>query len=182
MVKWPPYLRDGRFLSFATATQFIGGIVRTILTLFLAGYCYQYLSKNPSSKQHWETRQHHRLAHDYFRCLAGTCGGTLENQFILMSLTRHPSTGCRSMGRRYFPSGQSLVFTSQNNRFRLNYGLYCLSVSLLRIASVAMILISGLPIALQYIDTWNGLSRHWLRQFINGKSYFTGYRFWVLPG
>ncbi|MCX7102136.1 MAG: copper resistance protein, partial [Methylobacter sp.] len=36
--RWP-------FPEFAGTTQFIGGIIRTLLTLILATYCYRYLSK-----------------------------------------------------------------------------------------------------------------------------------------
>jgi putative copper resistance protein D len=39
------------FPEFADTTQFIGGIIRTILTVLLAGYCYQYLRNNPFSKE-----------------------------------------------------------------------------------------------------------------------------------
>ncbi|MSS76061.1 MAG: copper resistance protein, partial [Methyloglobulus sp.] len=46
--RWP-------FPEFASTTQFIGGIVRTLFVLILAGYCYFYLRNNHGSKQHWLT-------------------------------------------------------------------------------------------------------------------------------
>ena len=78
--RWP-------FPEFASTTQFIGGIVRTILTIFLAGFCYQYLRKNPFSKQHWITAGVIALPMIISGAWLVHAAGRFENQFILMSLT-----------------------------------------------------------------------------------------------
>ncbi|MFA6164170.1 MAG: copper resistance protein, partial [Methylobacter sp.] len=78
--RWP-------FPEFADTTQFIGGIVRAVLTVFLAGYCYQYLSKNPFSKQHWITASIVALPMIISGAWLVHAAGRFENQFILMSLT-----------------------------------------------------------------------------------------------
>jgi len=148
--RWP-------FPEFAGTTQFIGGIVRTILTVVLAGYCYQYLSKYPFSKTHWTTAVVVALPMIISGAWLVHAAGRFENQLILMSLTVvHQLAAAAWIGGIF--QLVNLWLLRQSNQVPAELWPVMLSrFSKFGIASVALILISGLPIALQYIDTWNGL-------------------------
>ena len=148
--RWP-------FPEFADTTQFIGGIVRTILTVVLAGYCYQYLSKNPFSKTHWTTAVVVALPMIISGAWLVHAAGRFENQLILMSLTVvHQLAGAAWIGGIFQLVNLWLLRQSKQVPAEL-WPVMLSRFSKFGIASVALILISGLPIALQYIDTWNGL-------------------------
>ncbi len=148
--RWP-------FPEFAATTQFIGGIVRTILTLFLAAYCYRYLRKNPFSKQHWISAGLVALPMIISGAWLVHGAGRFENQFILMSLTViHQLAAAAWIGGVFQLVNLWLLRSGKRIPAEL-WPLLLKRFSVFGIASVAMILISGLPIALQYIDTWNGL-------------------------
>jgi len=148
--RWP-------FPEFADTTQFISGIVRTILAVFLAGYCYQYLSKNPFSKTHWTTAVVVALPMIISGAWLVHAAGRFENQFILMSLTViHQLAAAAWIGGIFQLVNLWLLRQSKQVTAEL-WPVMLRRFSKFGIASVAMILISGLPIALQYIDTWNGL-------------------------
>lgn len=148
--RWP-------FPEFAETTQFIGGIIRTVLAVFSAGYCYQYLSKNPFSKQHWITAGILALPMIISGAWLVHGAGRFENQVFLMSLTViHQVAAAAWIGGIFQLVNLWLLRSSK----QVADGLWPLMLKRFTkfgIASVAMILISGLPIALQYIDTWNGL-------------------------
>ena len=148
--RWP-------FPEFAGTTQFIGGIIRTLLTVFLAGYCYQYLSKNPASKAHWTLAATVALPMIISGAWLVHAAGRFENQFVLMSLTViHQLAAAAWIGGIF--QLVNLWLLRQNNQVAADlWPLMLRRFSKFGIASVAMILISGVPIALQYIDTWNGL-------------------------
>lgn len=148
--RWP-------FPEFAATTQFIGGIVRTVLTLFLAAYCYRYLRKNPFSKQHWLSAGLVALPMIISGAWLVHGAGRFENQFILMSLTViHQLAAAAWIGGVFQLVNLWLLRSGKQVSVEL-WPLLLKRFSVFGIASVAMILISGLPIALQYIDTWNGL-------------------------
>jgi len=148
--RWP-------FPEFAATTQFIGGIVRTVLTLFLAAYCYRYLRKNPFSKQHWISAGLVALPMIISGAWLVHGAGRFENQFILMSLTViHQLAAAAWIGGVFQLVNLWLLRSGKRIPAEL-WPLLLKRFSVFGIASVAMILISGLPIALQYIDTWNGL-------------------------
>ncbi|MCK9634750.1 MAG: CopD family protein [Methylobacter tundripaludum] len=148
--RWP-------FPEFASTTQFIGGLVRAVLTVFLAGYCYQYLSKNPFSKRHWITASIVALPMIISGAWLVHGAGRFENQFILMSLTVvHQLAAAAWIGGVFQLVNIWLLRSSKQVPAEL-WPVLLKRFSTFGIASVAMILISGLPIALQYIDTWNGL-------------------------
>jgi putative copper resistance protein D len=147
--KWP-------FPEFAETTQFNGGLIRTVLTLLLAGYVYLYLRKNPFSKQHWLTAGFIAIPMIVSGAWLVHAAGRFENQASLMTLTvAHQLAAAAWIGgvfqlvNIWFLRRQQLVpaelWPTMLKRF-----------SMFGMASVAMILITGLPIALQYIDTWNG--------------------------
>jgi copper resistance protein D len=148
--RWP-------FPEFAGTTQFIGGIVRTILTLFLAGYCYLYLSKNPFSKEHWTTAVVVSIPMIISGAWLVHAAGRFDNQFILMTLTViHQLAAAAWVGGIFQLVNLWLLRQDERIPAKL-WPLMLGRFSKFGIASVAMILISGLPIALQYIDSWNGL-------------------------
>jgi len=148
--RWP-------FPEFAATTQFIGGIIRTLLTVVLAAYCYRYLRKNPFSKQHWISAAIVALPMLISGAWLVHGAGRFENQLLLMSLTVvHQLAAAAWIGGVF--QLVNLWFLRNSNRIPAElWPLLLKRFSKLGIASVAMILISGLPIALQYIDTWNGL-------------------------
>jgi len=148
--RWP-------FPEFADTTQFIGGIVRTVLTVFLAGYCYQYLRKNPFSKQHWIAAGIVALPMIVSGAWLVHGAGRFENQITLMSLTViHQLAAAAWVGGVFQLVNLWLLRNGKQVPATL-WPLLLKRFSTFGIASVTMILISGLPIALQYIDTWNGL-------------------------
>jgi putative copper resistance protein D len=148
--RWP-------FPEFADTTQFIGGIIRTVLTVFLAGYCYQYLSKNPFSKQHWITAGIVALPMIISGAWLVHGAGRFENQFTLMSLTVIHQLAAAAWIGGVFQLVNLWLLRNGNQVPATLWPLLLKRFSTFGIASVVMILISGLPIALQYIDTWNGL-------------------------
>ncbi len=148
--RWP-------FPEFSDTTQFIGGIVRTILTLFLAGYCYLYLSKNPFSKERWTTAVVVSIPMIISGAWLVHAAGRFDNQFILMSLTViHQLAAAAWVGGIFQLVNLWLLRQGERIPAKL-WPLMLGRFSKFAMTSVAMILISGLPIALQYIDTWNGL-------------------------
>jgi putative copper resistance protein D len=148
--RWP-------FPEFADTTQFIGGIVRTLLTLFLASYCYRYLSKNPYSKQHWINAGIVALPMIISGAWLVHGAGRFENKPLLMSLTViHQMAAAAWIGGIFQLVNLWMLRSNKQVPTELWPSLLK-RFSKFGIASVAMILISGLPIALQYIDTWNGL-------------------------
>lgn len=148
--RWP-------FPEFAGTTQFIGGIVRTLLTLVLASYCYQYLSKNPSSRTHWTTAVIVALPMIISGAWLVHAAGRFDNQLVLMSLTViHQLAAAAWIGGIFQLVNLWLLRQSKQVPAEL-WPLMLRRFSNFGIASVAVILISGLPIALQYIDSWNGL-------------------------
>ncbi|TAK61392.1 CopD family protein [Methylobacter sp.] len=148
--RWP-------FPEFADTTQFIGGIIRTILAVFSAGYCYQYLSKNPFSKQHWITAGILALPMIISGAWLVHGAGRFENQITLMSLTVIHQVAAAAWIGGIFQLVNLWLLRSSNQVAEGLWPLMLKRFTKFGIASVAMILISGLPIALQYIDTWNGL-------------------------
>jgi copper resistance protein D len=148
--KWP-------FPEFAGTTQFIGGLVRTLLVLLVAGYCYVTLRQNPDSKQRWLTANLLALPMIISGAWLVHGAGRFENQLFLMSFTvLHQVAAAVWIGsvfqlvnlwllryRRKVPD----TLWPQLLRTFSPYGM----------AAVAAILLSGLPIALQYIDSINGL-------------------------
>ena len=148
--RWP-------FPEFAYTTQFIVGIIRTILTLFLAGYCYRYLSNHPFSQQHWIIAAVAALPMIISGAWLVHAAGRFENQYLLMTLTViHQLAAAAWIGGIF--QLVNLWLLRQSKQIPAEYW----PVMLRRffgfgIAAVAMILISGLPMASQYINTWNGL-------------------------
>ncbi|MGZ5006279.1 MAG: copper resistance D family protein [Methylobacter sp.] len=148
--RWP-------FPEFADTTQFIGGLIRTALTLFLAAYCYQYLSKHPFSKKYWIGSGIAALPMVISGAWLIHGAGRFENQQTLMSLTViHQLAAAAWIGGIFQLVNLWLLHSAKQVSVEL-WPLLLKRFSAVGIASVAMILISGLPMALEYIGTWNGL-------------------------
>jgi putative copper resistance protein D len=148
--RWP-------FPEFAGTTQFIGGLIRTILTVFLAGYCYRYLSRNPFSKAHWTTAAVAALPMIISGAWLAHAAGRFENRGLLMTLTViHQLAAAAWIGGVF--QLVNLWLLHQGKQVSADYWPTMLRrFSMFGMVAVAMILLSGLPMALQYIDTWNGL-------------------------
>ncbi|MEY3807648.1 MAG: hypothetical protein RI893_624 [Pseudomonadota bacterium] len=148
--RWP-------FPEFAGTTQFIVGMVRTLLTVLLATYCYGYLRHNPTSKKHWITAGILALPMIISGAWLVHGAGRFENQIALMSLTViHQLAAAAWIGGIF----QLLTLWLLRKRKQVPAELWPILLKkffVFGIASVAMILLSGLPIALLYIDTWDGL-------------------------
>lgn len=148
--RWP-------FPEFASTTQFIGGVIRTALALVLAFYCQRVLHHHADSKSHWITACLVALPMIVSGAWLVHAAGRFDNKALLMSLTvAHQLAAAAWIGgvlqlvnvwllkdRAQVPAE---IWPFLLKRFS-NFG----------IASVSLILISGTPIALQYITTWNGL-------------------------
>jgi len=147
--RWP-------FPEFAETTQFIGGNIRAGLTLLLASYCYIYLRKNPFSKQVWIIAGLVALPMIISGAWLVHAAGRFDNRVTLMGLTViHQLAAAAWVGGVL--QLVNLWFLRRNQLVPV--GLWPLLLhrfSKFGIVSVLIILISGLPIALQYINTWNG--------------------------
>ncbi|MDD2725181.1 MAG: CopD family protein [Methylovulum sp.] len=148
--KWP-------FPEFAQTTQFIGGVIRAGLTLLLAGYAYRYLGKNPRSKQHWYNAGFIALPMLFSGAWLVHAAGRFDNRFMLMSLTViHQLAAAAWIGGVFMLV--NLWFLKSKHEIATDlWPLLLKRFSLFGLIAVAMILVSGLPIAWQYIDSWNGL-------------------------
>lgn len=148
--RWP-------FPEFAGTTQFIGGLVRTFLTLILAAYCFLRLRKHPYSQQHWQTAGLVALPMIISGAWLVHAAGRFENKDVLMSLTViHQLAAAAWIGGVF----QLVNLWLLNQKKLIQSDLWPVMLkrfSRFGMVSVAIILISGTPIALQYIDTWNGL-------------------------
>ena len=148
--RWP-------FPEFAGTTQFMGGIVRTVLAVFLAGYCYRFLCRHPFSKTHWIIAAVAALPMIISGAWLVHAAGRFENQYPLMTLTViHQLAAAAWIGGIF--QLVNLWLLRQSKQIPADYWPVMLRrFTQFGIAAVAMIVISGLPIALQYINTWNGL-------------------------
>lgn len=148
--RWP-------FPEFAATTQFIGGIIRSSLVLVLAGYCYSYLSSNPASKKHWQTANLLALPMIVSGAWLVHAAGRFDEQVFLMVLTvLHQVAAAIWIGSVF----QLVNIWLLRHRRKIPDTLwprFLRQFSPYGMAAVAGIFLSGLPIALQYIDTWNGL-------------------------
>jgi putative copper resistance protein D len=148
--KWP-------FPEFAQTTQFIGGMIRAGLTFLVAFYAYRFLSQNPHSKTHWENTGLLALPMLISGAWLVHAAGRFDKQFMLMSLTViHQIAAAAWIGGVFMLI--NLWFLRRNNAVAAQLWPELLKrFSLFGWVAVLMILVSGLPIAWQYIDSWNGL-------------------------
>lgn len=148
--KWP-------FPEFAATTQFIGGIVRALLTLALAVYCYTFLRHQKRSKRHWLNAIWVALPMIISGAWLVHGAGRFENQAFLMSLTVLHQVAAAIWIGSVFQLVNLWLLSYQEKVSDLLWPQLLHRFSPYGIGAVIAITLSGLPIALQYIDTWNGL-------------------------
>jgi len=150
-------LEKSPFPEFAQTTQFIGGLIRAVLTLVLASYVYHFLKNNVFSKTHWQIAGLVSVPMIISGAWLVHGAGRFENQITLMILTViHQVFAAAWIGGVF----QLLNVWQLVKIHQLSsdcWGRLLKKFSLLGVISVVGILISGFPIAFQYIDSWNGL-------------------------
>ena len=148
--RWP-------FPEFAETTQFIGGLVRTVFILTVAGYCYFKLRHNLFSKRHWVTANLLAIP----MLIAGAwlvhAAGRFEDKGYLMSLTVFHQVAAAIWIGSVFQLVNLWLLRHQRKIPETLWPRLLKAFSPYGMAAVVGILVSGLPIALEYIDTWNGL-------------------------
>ena len=150
-------LEHSPFPEFAETTQFIGGIIRTVLTLVLATYVYLVLRQHPYSRQHWITTGIVALPMIISGAWLIHGAGRFENQYFLMAFTVfHQLAAAAWIGGVFQLVNLWLLREKQLVSVEC-WPLLLERFSKFGIASVAAILFSGVLMTLQYIDTWNGL-------------------------
>ncbi len=147
--KWP-------FPEFADTTQFIGGVIRATLTLALAGYCYFVLSKNPYSKQCWQTACLVALPMVISGAWLVHAAGRFDNPAPLMALTVIHQLGAAAWIGGVFHLVNIWLMRSQQQIPDHLWPTLLKRFSIFGMISVGIILSTGLPMAFQYIDSWNG--------------------------
>ena len=148
--RWP-------FPEFAETTQFIGGVIRTVLALALACYCRQILHHHADSKPHWVIAGAVALPMIISGAWLVHAAGRFDNKALLMALTvAHQLAAAAWIGGVL----QLVSVWLLKDRGQIQADLWPFLLkrfSIFGMASVSLLLISGAPIALQYITTWNGL-------------------------
>ena len=148
--RWP-------FPEFAETTQFVGGLIRALFILVLAGYCFLFLKENTYSKKHWVIALLVAIPMIVSGAWLVHAAGRFDNQAVLMTLTViHQLAAAAWVGGVF----QLLnVWSLKKNKHVSNqlWPLMLSRFSVFGMASVLVILLSGLPMALQYIYSWNGL-------------------------
>ena len=150
-------LEKSPFPEFAETTQFIGGLTRATLAFVFASYVYHILKLNPFSKSHWLTASLLTVPMIISGAWLVHGAGRFENQTVLMSLTviHQVATATWIGGVLQLLNVWRLV---KLNKLSTNHWRQLLKkFTVLGSISVAVILLSGIPLAFQYIDSWNGL-------------------------
>jgi putative copper resistance protein D len=147
--KWP-------FPEFANTTQFKGGMIRMLFTVLLAGYCYLSLRKNSYSRHHWITATVIALPMVISGAWLVHAAGRFEHQLLLMSLTVIHQLAAAAWIGGVFQLVNLWRLQSGKQISAESWPLLLHRFSALGMASVTLILLSGIPIAYQYIDSWNG--------------------------
>ncbi len=150
-------LEQSPFPEFAETTQFIGGVIRTILTLVLAGYCQWQLSKNPYSKKYWQTAAVVALPMIISGAWLVHAAGRFENTYPMMALTVLHQLAAAAWVGGVFHLVNIWFLRDQNQVAKELWPTFLKRFSRYGMVAVAGILATGLPMALSYIDSWNGL-------------------------
>ncbi len=148
--RWP-------FPEFAETTQFIGGLTHASLTFLLVSYFFLFLRKNPDSKVNWLIA----LLVAFPMVVSGAwlfhAAGRFDNQGVLMSLTVIHQLAAAVWVGGVLQLVNLWVLRKDKQVSEQLWPKMLSRFSVLGISAVIVILLSGLPIALQYIDNWNGL-------------------------
>ncbi|MDD1612993.1 MAG: CopD family protein [Methylococcaceae bacterium] len=148
--RWP-------FPEFASTTQFIGGVIRTLLALALAIFCQRVLHHHADSKKHWFAAGILALPLVISGAWLVHAAGRFDDKATLMALTvAHQLAAAAWIGGVLQLVGVWLLKSREQIQADL-WPFLLKRFSIFGIASVSLLLLSGTPIALQYITTWNGL-------------------------
>lgn len=150
-------LEKSPFPEFAETTQFIGGLIRAVLILILASYVYYFLKNNPKSKTLWYRTGLISVPMIISGAWLVHGAGRFENQTTLMVLTVIHQVAAAAWIGGVFQLLNVWTLVKSHQLSTDAWGRLLRQFSILGIVSVAVILISGVPLALQYIDSWNGL-------------------------
>ncbi len=144
------------FPAFADTIQFQAGLWRAGLALLLAAYAFFYLRKDPYSEQEWQVTATVSLPVIIAGAWLVHGAGRFEDSGYLMTMTvLHQLAAAAWIGGIF--QLVNLWFLQRNQRISDKLWPMLLGrFSTLGITSVAVLLISGIPLALGYIDTWNG--------------------------
>lgn len=148
--RWP-------FPEFAETTQFIGGLVRTVLTLALTAYCHYFLRNNLLSKRHWLIANLLTLPMLISGAWLVHAAGRFDERWYLMSLTVVHQIAAAIWIGCVFQLVNIWLMRQQRKVADTLWPRLLREFSPYGMAAVVGILVSGLPIALKYINTWNGL-------------------------
>ena len=147
--RWP-------FPEFAHTTQFIGGMIRMILALLLAYYCHRHLSAASFSRYSWSTAATLAVPLVVSGAWLVHGAGRFEDTALLMALTVIHQLAAAAWIGGVFQLVNLWLLRQQEKVPAELWPDLLRRFSTLGIASVAVILASGVPLALKYFDSWNG--------------------------
>ncbi len=147
--RWP-------FPAFAHTTQFQAGLVRGLFAMALAFYIHKWLRNDFRSKQYWLNSLLLALPMVISGAWLVHGASRLEDRGLLMSFTViHQVSAAVWVGSVF----QLLSVWRLKKKQQIKEELWSVLLwrfSPMGIGAVLALLLSGLPIALYYIDTWNG--------------------------
>jgi len=149
-------LETSPFPEFAGTTQFIGGVIRTALALVLAGYCQWQLSKNPYSKKYWQTAAVAALPMIVSGAWLVHAAGRFEYAVPMMAATVLHQLAAAAWVGGVFHLVNIWWLRDKNRIAKELWPTLLKRFSRYGLAAVAGIVATGLPMALSYIDSWNG--------------------------
>jgi len=144
------------FPEFAETTQFIGGVIRAVLALVLAGYCKWVLSKNPYSKKYWQTAAAVALPMIVSGAWLIHAAGRFEYTYPMMAMTVLHQVAAAAWVGGVFHLVNIWTLRDKHRIAKELWPTFLKRFSRYGMVSVAAILATGLPMALSYIDSWNG--------------------------
>lgn len=149
-------LEKSPFPEFAETIQFVGGVIRIILTLILASYCHWVLSKNPYSKKYWQTAALVALPTVVSGAWLVHAAGRLENAYPMMAVTVIHQLAAAAWVGGVFHLVNIWLLREKNQLAKELWPMLLKRFSPYGVAAVGGLLATGLPMALAYIDSWNG--------------------------
>ncbi len=147
--RWP-------FPEFAATTQFIGGIIRMCLALLLGFVAYIYLRQHAISRQHWFNAASIAVLLIISGAWLVHAAGRFESRILLMSLTTVHQVAAAVWVGGVFQLISVWHLTQQKQIAANVWPVYLHRFSRLGMFAVTGILLSGVPMALNYITHLNG--------------------------
>jgi putative copper resistance protein D len=147
--KWP-------FPEFATTSQFIAGIIRFCLSLFLARYCYLRLKANPYSHRHWQTAGIYAIPLIISGAWLVHGASRFENTALLMSFTVLHQLASAAWVGSVFQLINLWRLHRKNEITKELWGILLRRFSKPGIYIVGLIVVTGTVLSFNFIDTWNG--------------------------